>query len=115
MKIFIIHPVRNAPRKLLDRVYTWTMGLESRGHKVYLPIRDTNQNDPIGLRICKDNRQAILDADEVHVFWDGKSKGCLFDLGMTFAFHKKILIQHLPKKHDGKSFQAMVEEWEKQQ
>ena len=63
---------------------------------VYWPLENTDQNDKIGLRICTDNREAIVEADEIHIWFDTNSVGSIFDLGMVFAFlkegHKKVFI-----------------------
>jgi nucleoside 2-deoxyribosyltransferase len=82
-----------------------------QGLAIYWPYRDTNQQDPSGLRICKDNRKAIEESDIVFVYWDGLSQGSLFDLGMAFAFRKRIIPLSLPQLTPGKSFQNMVIDW----
>jgi nucleoside 2-deoxyribosyltransferase len=108
MRSFLICPVRGvdpATQSALVR------GLEADGFKVHWPPRDTNQDDPVGLRICEDNMRAMRDADVVHVIWDGKSQGCLFDLGMAFALGKKVSPISLPAPTEGKSFQNMVHAW----
>lgn len=102
-KIFIIGPVRAAEddeRKFLEN---YVSELESRGHEVYLPQRDTNQDDPSGgLRICSDNRKAIRECDEVHVYWNGNSEGSIFDFGMAFMADKPVVlinnVERLPHK-----------------
>jgi nucleoside 2-deoxyribosyltransferase len=85
--------------------------LESEGWVVHWPPRDTDQVDDTGLRICTDNARAIKDADAVHFVWDGKSQGSLFDLGVAFAFKKKIIPIEIPPLTEGKSFQNMVTMW----
>ena len=77
-------------------------------YDVYWPPRDTDQSDPIGLEICKANREAIEQADVVHIIWDGKSTGSLFDLGMVFALDKPLRVISLPPETDHKSFQNMI-------
>lgn len=79
-------------------------------YDVYWPPRDTDQDDDIGLRICMDNAYAIQDADVIHIVWDGKSQGCLFDLGMAFILNKPIIPIKLPPLTHGKSFQNMISE-----
>ena len=67
--------------------------LEKAGHKAHWPARgDTNQDDPVGLRICNDNLSAIKYADEIHIWWNKKSSGSLFDFGMAFALGKRIVL-----------------------
>lgn len=108
MKSFLICPVRGMPED-----YNWktVSALEADGYRVHSPPRDTNQDDPVGLRICRDNAAAIADADVVHIIWDGKSQGCLFDLGIAFALGKKIIPLDLPPLTEGKSFQNMIRAW----
>lgn len=81
---FIICPVRQATEEVktvLDQIVSL---LEQNGIKVHYPSRDTNQDDPIGINICKQNGEAIKNADMVYVFWHPDSTGSLFDLGMVF-------------------------------
>ncbi len=90
-RIFIICPVRDATDPEKKVIADYIARLESEGHHVHYPPRDTNQNDPIGVNICSQNREAIRNADEVHVYWNGKSTGSLFDLGMAFSMHKEVV------------------------
>jgi nucleoside 2-deoxyribosyltransferase len=105
---FLICPVRGHSA---DETKATVENLEKQGWSIYWPPRDTNQDDPTGLNICKQNRQAVESADRVFVTWDGKSQGCLFDLGMAFAARKPVTIVSLPPYTDGKSFQNMVRKW----
>ena len=109
MKSFLICPVRGVAADTYAEIVA---RLEQEGYQVHWPPRDTHQVDPTGLRICHDNRRAIMAADIVHVVWDGKSQGCLFDLGMTFAMRKPVRMILLPPATDGKSFQNMARAWE---
>lgn len=90
--------------------------IEGRGHSIYYPARDTDQNDPIGYRICIDNMNAIHRADEIHIFYDKASTGSLFDLGVAFAFGKKLVIVNGDEIEitEGKSFANMIRKWEKE-
>jgi hypothetical protein len=85
--------------------------LEAEGWTVHWPPRDTNQEDDTGFRICSDNASAIREANRVFVIWDGESQGCLFDLGMAFAYRKVITVLVAPAESEGKSFQNMMREW----
>lgn len=91
MKIFLICPVRNATCEENTRIGAYVTGLESVNHSVYWPWRDTQQSDPTGVRICADNRRALTEADEVHIWWSPESKGSHFDLGMAWALNKPIV------------------------
>lgn len=110
MKTFLICPVRGYDP---NEWKVYVDDLERMGFEVHWPPRDTFQNDPIGLGICKENYEAIRRASVVHVIWDGKSIGCLFDLGMAFALGKKIVVLALPdpSADDGKSFQKVIRAW----
>jgi hypothetical protein len=110
MKTFLICPVRgHDPSELMEHVKK----LEDDGWEVHYPPRDTNQVDDTGIRICLDNKNAIERADAVHFIWDGKSQGCLFDLGMAFVLGKRIIPISMPELTEGKSFQNMVDAWSK--
>jgi nucleoside 2-deoxyribosyltransferase len=50
------------------------------------------------LGICAHNRELIEWADEVHIFWDNRSSGTVFDFGMCFALRKPIKIIYLNPK-----------------
>ena len=106
-KSFLICPVRGANLKIQEPI---VKQLEN-DYQVYWPARDTHQNDPIGLVICRENLKAMQEANMVHVIWDGKSQGSLFDLGMAFALGKNIIPLELPSPTSGKSFQNMINAW----
>lgn len=87
--------------------------LEKAGHKVHWPARDTKQDDPTGgFEICRKNFSEILDAEEVHIWYDETSGGSKFDMGGVFmlvemlAEKKKIVIANDGEVVDGtkKSF-----------
>lgn len=107
-KTFLICPVTGHDS---DETRAIVADLESQGWAVHWPPRDTDQQDGTGVRICTDNLAAIRSADCVHVVWDGKSQGCLFDLGMAFALGKSVIPLSLPEQTEGKSFQNMVWDW----
>lgn len=115
MKIFIICPVRMASEQEKRRLEKYVIELTSEGNSVYYPAVHTNQEDTEtgGYRICSDNRNAIMEADEIHVFWNPESKGTLFDLGMAFALKKPLILANpediIPE--EGKSFLNMICYW----
>jgi len=108
MKTFLICPVRGHD---ISEAQATVDKLEAEGWEVHYPPRDTDQSDPVGLQICTTNMEAIRDADAVHIIWDGKSQGSLFDLGIAFAFGKRIIPLSLPEPTEYKSFQNMVRAW----
>ena len=89
-----------------ERVYldAYVKNLEDQGIDVHYPPRDTNQNDTIGFRICSQNKKAIIESDEVHIFYNPNSTGSLFDIGMAFAFEKPIRLINKVETTEGKSF-----------
>ena len=111
MRAFLICPVRGHSPEETEAV---VKRLESAGWAVHWPHRDTNQDDPIGLAICEQNRAAIVAADHVFIIWDGRSTGCLFDVGMAFALGKSVTILDAPEPDPppGKSFLRMIRAWE---
>ncbi len=114
-QMFVIRPIRDISDELKLQIDSIIESYQADGYKIYDPLTMTNQKDKYGLRICEDNRQAIRDSDVVLFLWDGKSQGCLFDLGMAFALMKPIRIDEraLPPKTDHKSFQNMIRRHQK--
>lgn len=81
--------MRKAEDRVNVRITAYVAGLEAQGHEVHWPKRDTKQDgDPIGIRICRDNREAMFSADLVHVWYDMESRGSCFDIGMAFVFER---------------------------
>lgn len=142
-KIFLISPVRKPKKNWIKRLAEWLRiipdlyeleqkkiekyveKLESQGHEVYWPKRNTDQNDPIGLDICINNGFGIFRSNEIHFWWVGSS-GSLFDFGMTFMLWllfthlhllsgKKIIIANPEdvKPTEGKSFENVLLELQK--
>ena len=138
-KIFVICPVRRPHVGFLRRVFQrvlnilfsiedqWTktqdaikacvIKLEKEGHEVYWPARDNpyQNTDKIGIQIITFNRQKMLLADEIHVWYYKTSAGSNFDYGMFFAFvrvngFKKFVIINrkdiVPTPH--KSFENVI-------
>lgn len=75
--------------------------LEDVGHEVKIPAFDDHESlDELG--ICKYNLNIIKWADEVHLIWDRRSSGTIFDFGMVFALSKPFKIIYLePKTLEG--------------
>jgi len=96
MKIFLISPVRNITEDEKEKIFNYVKTLERGGNIVHWPFRDINQNDIIGNRILDDNCIAMINSDEIHIWWNEKSQGSVFDLGMAWILEKytkrKIII-----------------------
>jgi hypothetical protein len=112
--VFLICPVRNATDEQKESLMNYIQSIESDGLSVYYPARDTDQNDDRGYRICSDNRKALRRSKKVYLFWDGKSDGSKFDLGMAWYGYKKLWVvnpETLDIMKPGKSFDKMVYDW----
>ncbi len=92
MKIFLICPVRWITETERVQIAEYVAALEAEGRQVHWPVRDTDQSDPVGLRICETNRAKIEEAGAVHVWYNDASQGSIFDFGMVFALRKKLVI-----------------------
>lgn len=91
MKIFLISPVRNSETTDPRKRAAYVASLERSGHQVHWPIRDTEQDDPTGgYEICRANFTAILEADEIHVWYDESSHGSKFDMGGVFMLTEML-------------------------
>ena len=91
MKIYIICAVRNAAPERVALLRRYAEGKRALGHDVHYPPDDAPQDDPTGEAICRTHLAAMQECDEVHVFWDVKSIGSHFDLGMAYALGKTIV------------------------
>jgi hypothetical protein len=111
-KIFLICPVRNITKEEDTFLQGYISSLEEKGHKVHYPPRDTNQDDPIGLDICSENRAAIRESDEVHIYYNPESSGSGFDFGMVFMVEKpiKLINKKEIERTPHKSFQNVLHE-----
>lgn len=106
-KIFIISPVRKATNEDKDFLYEYANTLEYDGYEVHLPMRDTIQ-DQSGIEICEQNRKALAESEEVHLYYKPNSKGSIFDLGMVFALKKKLVLINEVNEVKGKSFSNVI-------
>ena len=110
MNIFIIGSVRGASPAEQGKLDHHAMQLESDGHSVHLPHRDTEQ-DADGIDICRQNREAIQKADIVHIFYCPESQGTHFDMGVAFALDKPLKVVSNVEYGLGKSYPRMIDEW----
>jgi len=109
-RIFIICTVRGASPEYKKKLEDYVKYLESEGREVHLPHRDTDQTKS-GYEICHQNARAIAMADEVHVFYNPESLGTHFDMGVAFAYGKKVVIVEMIEGQ-GK-FTQMLKDWAK--
>lgn len=91
MRIYIICAVRNASQDRVREIRDYAERQRTLGHSVHFPPDDAPQDDPTGVAICSAHLEAMRRADEVHVFWDVKSSGSHFDLGMAYALGVRLV------------------------
>jgi predicted TIM-barrel fold metal-dependent hydrolase len=91
VNIYIICAVRNASPDRVAEIRRHAEAMRFKGHQVHFPPDDAPQDDPTGAAICRTHLKAMKIANEVHVFWDVRSSGSHFDLGMAYALGKKIV------------------------
>lgn len=98
-KVFFISPVARATGELRAELEAYVKNLEENNHEVHLPHRDTQQKDSTGgYNVCKTNARAIMNCDEIHIWYEETSGGSKFDIGVTFTlvvmmgYNKKIVI-----------------------
>jgi len=110
MNVFIICTVRGASEEYKQKLETYVKSLEDQGINVHLPHRDTNQSGT-GYEICTQNAVAISASHEIHIFYNPDSQGTHFDMGVSFALGKKIVVVESIEYGEGKSFARMLDEW----
>jgi len=109
-KMFIICKVRGASDEYKKKLEDYVEQKENEGWHVHLPHRDTNQ-DASGYDICGENARAIASSDEVHIFYNPDSQGTHFDMGVAFAFGRKIVVVENVEYGPEKSYPRMLDEW----
>ena len=81
----------------IDKFKEHKKALEREGHQVFIPAFDSHPElDDLG--VCEHNRALMEKCDEVHIIWDQRSVGTIFDFGMAFALRKPIKIIYLEPK-----------------
>lgn len=114
MKIHLICPVRGVTEEQQEEIDTYVEALRLEGHTVHNPKYAVDQDDETGYNICVGHLNSMKTADRVDVFWDTKSYGSHFDLGMAFALDKKIkLVKTYEPDGDTKSYVKVMKEVEK--
>ena len=99
-----------------SRMKDHVLKLKMEGNEVGLPCFDDGDHiivkefgeDNLELGICLYNRDLIKWADEVHLFWDQRSMGTIFDLGMCIALDKPIKAIYI----EPKTFKNVILQWE---
>lgn len=110
-KVFIICSVRGTSDEYKAKLEAYVADLEKNGYEVHLPHRDTNQDARV-IEICKENATAIFNSDEVHIFYNSKSQGTHFDMGVAFALNKPLVVVENEQSGEGKSYSQMIDDWQ---
>lgn len=71
--------------------------LMSQGHEPVVPVFDSDKKGV--LSVLTANRMAMEWADEVHLIYDGRSYGSIFDFGMCFAMRKPLKVIYISPKN----------------
>ena len=80
-----------------DHMLEHKLQLAQLGHDAKIPAFDDLKCED-EVEICDYNKSIIEWSDEVHIFWDSRSIGTLFDFGMCFALNKPIVIKYIERK-----------------
>ena len=96
----------------LGRMRGYKQHMVKEGHEVKLPEFDDNK-ELDELEICEHNLEMIKWADEVHLFWNQRSTGVIFDMSMCFALRKTIKLIYLEPKTFTGVFQKYEEKMKK--
>ena len=107
MKRYVICPVRQVTGAELGVIRAFVLEKESEGDAVFWPYRDTEQ-DAKAVDICGQNYIALFNSNIVDVYWNNKSKGSIFDLGMAFGMNKEMNLINEVKVADYKSLEQLL-------
>jgi hypothetical protein len=106
-----ICPVRNVTEAQQRDIDEYAQHLMRKGYTVHNPRYATDQDDPTGYKICMDHLESMKKADMIYLFWDVKSMGSHFDLGMAFALGKPmILVELYAPDSENKSYVKVINE-----
>ena len=92
-----------------DRFFELKETLLLAGHEVITPAFDDHPTFT-AIEVCEHNRSLIEWADEIHIFWDNRSVGFVFDMGMIFMSRKPIVIEYI----EPKTLENVIRAYEKQ-
>lgn len=92
MKIYIM-----GSTAYLIKIHQYAETLLSQGDEPIVPAFDAEEKSV--LQTLTRNRELMETADEVHLIYDGRSSGSIFDFGMCFAMHKHFKIIYISPKN----------------
>ncbi len=92
-KIFLICPVRNANNEQRKWIEDYVANRLDAGYIIHAPHLHTRQTDLFGgYAICKQNAEAVASSSEVVIYYDQSSTGSVFDLGVSYALNKPLVL-----------------------
>ena len=63
------------------------------GYTIHAPHLHTRQTDLFGgYSICLQNAKAVAESSEIDIYYDQKSTGSVFDLGVSYALGKPLKV-----------------------
>ena len=89
------------------KMKNWKWTLEQEGHTVKMPTFDSHDKNE--LEICFENKNNIEWAEQIHIMWDRRSTGTIFDFGMCFMAEKPVKIIYINPKSFENLFKAYEE------
>lgn len=90
-KIFLICPVRNASDEIRKEIEDYVIKKNNDGYIIHAPHLHTVQKDILGgYTICLENANAIASSGRIDIYYDQKSTGSAFDLGVAYYLNKPI-------------------------
>ncbi len=111
MGIYLICPVRKLEDEEKELLDAYVSRIRKRGEKIKCPYEDTDQDDEVGLRIVNEHENDILENEFVHVWWNPKSRGSLWDIAqskLAAYFDKTKQIFFLNKDPDPLKFDYVI-------
>lgn len=90
-KIFLICPVRNANEEIRKEIENYVIEKNDEGYIIHAPHLHTVQKDLLGgYSICLENSNAIATSSQIDIYYDQKSTGSAFDLGVAYYLNKPL-------------------------
>lgn len=91
------------------QIHKYAGTLLSQGHEPIIPAFDSESKTV--LQTLTRNRELMEMSDEVHLIYDGRSYGSIFDFGMCFAMRKPLKIIYISPKNIVGGMKEYAEQW----
>jgi hypothetical protein len=88
--IFLISSINNLTARERYLIELYIAEREHAGHQVRWSVRDYKEDNHSELRIAREKRSAIKQADAIHIWYSPESKEVVFDLAMTVGKKKEL-------------------------